>query len=170
MVYDNLIQYAQAHSIGVVPLPFSASWFSGEFYVWEPQTQRPAVGISPVDAPEYPEDSRNIILAHELGHAIDYATRPWAYADIQAILDWVAARYPPTPASKLNGVYHQITPMSVMDLEMRAWDHAIPLLDWAGFSNWDRFEELRVRALSSYMRKHKDFWSMLGRENSYDLF
>lgn len=69
-------------------------------------------------------------VAHEYGHWLDYKERTWAY-------------YAP---------YHYATPMSRMDVEMRAWDFALRVLTELGFTDWEAFDARRVYALETHNR------------------
>ena len=65
------------------------------------------------------------VLAHEIGHGLDAQERPWAF----------------------HAAYHYGTPMSRLDLEMRAWDKALCLLDAFGWADWETFDQSRGAGL-----------------------
>lgn len=89
------------------------------------------------------------VLAHELGHVVDCNARPWAYEE------WGT-----------GGCYGPTTWMSLMDVEMTAWDYAISLLKEAGFTDWATFENDRARALESYDARHNPWRECHGLERA----
>lgn len=75
---------------------------------------------------------KTIILAHEFGHALDYAVRPWAFnAEVYGYATW----------------------MSRMDLEMTAWDKALMMLRLFEFADWNEFEAIRAHALENHFNR-----------------
>jgi len=168
--HQRLLDYARAHNVEVRfdSRGRNPDWKYGAFAVLWPASGGVAgkqSGWSGIELPtkqhsEKPEIYTNIVLAHELGHAMDYMERPWAYLDLGAYLKVERFEIAATP-SQISGVYHGITPMSLMDIETRAWDIGLNLLQWAGFTAWDDFDNMRVHCLQGYIFHRQSFWDLV---------
>lgn len=74
------------------------------------------------------EDKRIIVLAHEIGHVVDYVER----------------------YNRNYKVFHYNLPTTIMMREQWAWRHSVDLLKEIGYTNWTTFLKYAFDAIGTY--------------------